>query len=225
MPRLPIAALMAICPMVAAAILVYAESGAHGIMQLLASTLDFRRVPTMLWYLPILLPMSAVMAISFGWLRLNGVAIPRPEVSIQRVAGLSGLFFPSALGEELGWSGYALDPLQNRLGALQATIILGLVWAAVHFVPLARADRTVAWIAWWSLETIALRVLIVWLYNNTARSLFAAALFHTTVNVTWQLFPIRGSYFDPRTTGLIVEVIAAFVIISKPGTHGPQRIV
>ncbi len=55
------------------------------------------------------------------------------------------------------------------------------------------------------------RVLIVWLYNNTGRSVFAAALFHMTINVAWQLFPIHGSYFDPRSSGVITAVIAVII--------------
>jgi hypothetical protein len=62
-------------------------------------------------------------------------------------------------------------------------------------------------------ETVALRVIVVWLYNNTAKSVFAAALFHTTINVTWQLFPIQGSFFDPRITGAIAAFVAAAVIV------------
>jgi hypothetical protein len=36
--------------------------------------------------------------------------------------------------------------------------------------------RTAGWIAWWSLNTVALGVLFTWLYNNTGHSVFAAAL-------------------------------------------------
>ena len=40
--------------------------------------------------------------------------------------------------------------------------------------------------------------LIVWLCNNTGQSVFAAALFHATLNLTWMLFPVYGSHFDMR---------------------------
>ena len=29
-------------------------------------------------------------------------------------------------------------------------------------------------------------------------------LFHAMINLCWQLFPIHGSYFDPRLNGLII---------------------
>ena len=75
-----------------------------------------------------------------------------------------------------------------------------------------------SWIGWWSLGTVAMRVLIVWLYNNTGKTVFAAALLHAMGNVCWQLFPVHGSYFDPRTNG-IATVLAAFAVTVVWGPH------
>lgn len=74
-----------------------------------------------------------------------------------------------------------------------------------------------AWIAWWSLGTVAIRVLIVWLYNNTGRSVFAASLFHATTNVSTITF---ASYYDPRITGSILALVAAIVAVA----WGPHRL-
>jgi hypothetical protein len=88
-----------------------------------------------------------------------------------------------------------------------------LVWAVWHSVPFLQAQRSAAWIAWQSLNLVASRVLLVWLYNNTGKSVFAAAVFHATQNVSWQLFPVNGSYYDPRVTGLIMTSAAVIVIV------------
>lgn len=127
--------------------------------------------------------------------------------------GLCAAFFVGALGEELGWSGYAIDPMQARWGALRASIVLGLIWAVYHYLGLAQANRSIAWVAWWSVGTVASRVIITWLYNNSGKSVLAAALFHMTINVTWQLFPVNGSYYDPSVTGLILAAVAAIVVV------------
>ena len=213
LPGLPVASLGAVCPATAAVIVVYREHKSAGVTALLKRAFDFTRITAKVWYIPALLLMPLVMALSFGVLRLAGVPVPIPRLAILPVLLLCILFFISALAEELGWSGYATDPLQERLSAFWASLALGIVWAIVHYVALVQAHRPWVWIAWWSLFTVAARVLIVWLYNNTGRSVFAAALFHMMINVTWQLFPVHGSYYDPRITGLLAAAAAVIVVV------------
>lgn len=213
LPGLPVAALMAVCPGLAALILAYRENGASGAKALLKRVFDYKRITAKIWYAPVLLLMPVVMVLSFGVLRLTGIPVPAPLIEVLPTLIMCVAFFIGAVGEELGWSGYAIDPMQNRLGALQASIVLGLIWAIYHYIGLAQTHRSVAWIAWWSLGTVALRVIMVWLYNNTGKSVFAMALFHMTINVTWQLFPVNGSYYDPSVTGSISALVAVFIIV------------
>ena len=233
LPGLPVSALMFVCPVAAAAILLYRERKFAGVKQLLARALDFKRVTATIWYVPTLLLMPCIMALSFGALRLMGVPVPVPLFSVDSIGTILVLFvaiFFAALCEELGWSGYALDPLQERFDALGAALLIGGEWAMWHFVPLLQVPRSPVFIAWWSLGTVAARVIIVWLYNNTGRSVFIAALFHSMMNLTWQMFPINGSYYDPRVTGLITAIVAAVVVtvwgprtLTRYGTHSGKR--
>ena len=134
---------------------------------LLERSFEYKRIRSKVWYAPILLLMPSVMVLSYGLMRLIGVPLPTPQFPVLEVLALLLVFFIAALGEELGWSGYVLDPMQDRWGALRAGILLGLVWAAWHIIPLLQAHRSPAWIAWWCLGTVTMRVLMVWLYNNT----------------------------------------------------------
>ena len=132
--------------------------------------------------------------------------------------GPSGCFWASlqaAFARQLGWSGYAVDPLQDELGAFMAAMAEGVVWAAWHFIPLAEAHRSIGFVAWWTVNTIAMRVVIVWLYNNTGRSVFMAALLHAMSNLTWQLFPVNGSFYDPRVTAPITALVAVLVVAAR----------
>lgn len=221
LPRLPVAALMAVCPMTAALILVYGEDKAAGVVALLKRSFDYKRIGAKVWYAPILLLMLGTTALSYGVMRWMGVPLPAPQLPVLTALVLFVVFFIAALGEELGWSGYVTDPMQVRWGALQTGILLGLVWAAFHIVALVQAQRSPPWIAWWCLNTVATRVVMVWLYNNTGQSVFAAALFHTTTNLTWMLFPVQGSYFDPRVIGLIMTFVAAIITV----VWGPRTLV
>jgi membrane protease YdiL (CAAX protease family) len=127
-------------------------------------------------------------------------------------------FFVAAECEELGWSGYATDPLQERSNALVASLLIGLVWSEFHFVPLLQAHRTLEWIAWWSLGTVSLRVLLVWLYNNTGQSVFVTALAHAMGNLS-QIGPFltygAGGYPIEalRLQCLITTLVALTVVI------------
>ncbi|HET6578308.1 MAG TPA: hypothetical protein VFG66_08295 [Gemmatimonadales bacterium] len=58
---------------------------------------------------------------------------------------------------------------------------------------------------------MANRVLIVWIYNNTGRRVFAAIPFHEIGNVSRRMFSNAGSHYDPRVTGLILAFVAAIV--------------
>ncbi len=212
LPGIPLSGFGFTCIPTAAAILAYRQRGFAGVTNLLKRSLDWKRIQAKIWFVPTVLLMPCIMSLSYWVTKFIGIPLPVPQLSLARTIALLIAFFVGALSEELGWSGYAIDPLQDRFGAVWAGIFLGLVWAAFHFVPLVEAHRSLLYMAWWSLGTVAIRVIIVWLYNNTGKSVFAAALFHTMINVTWQLFPINGSYYDPRVTSPIISVVAVLVV-------------
>ena len=213
LPGLPLSSLMWVCPAIAASILVYRENKIEGVIELLKRAFDYPRIKEKVWYAPTILLMPGVTVLAYAVMRLKGWPLPAPQFSVLAALMMFVTFFVCALGEELGWSGYVIDPLQDRRSALQASVLLGLVWAAWHLVPLIQADRSPEWIGWWSLYTAASRILMTWLYNNTGKSVFAAALYHDMSNLSWQLFPNHGSHWEPRVVGLITAFAAAIVTV------------
>ena len=213
LPGVPFSSLSAFCPLLAALVLVFAESKTAGVVALLKRAFDFQRIRRKRWYLPVVLLMPGVSVLVYGLMRWMNMPVPAPQLSVMPTLLMFLAFFAGALGEELGWSGYAIGPMQARCKALQAGVLLGLVTALWHIAPLVQAHRPVAWMAWWSLYAVAARVLIVWLYNYTGNSVFAAALFHTMLNLSWMLFPVYGSFFDPRLAGLVMALVAAMVAV------------
>jgi membrane protease YdiL (CAAX protease family) len=212
MPGLPMAALMFVCPGLAALVLVGRARGSTGVRALFNRAIDYKAVKPRAWYLPVLLLNPAVFALSYIVMRMLGTPVPGPKLEILPAFALCAVFLVSALGEELGWTGYAIDPLQQRWGALRAGLLLGAAGAVFHWVALAEAHRSFGWIAWWSLWTIAQRLIMVWLYNRTRNSMVAIVLLHASSNICWQLFPVRGSFFDPRIAGLITAFLALLAI-------------
>ncbi|MBI1212276.1 MAG: CPBP family intramembrane metalloprotease [Alphaproteobacteria bacterium] len=223
LPKLPLSALAVVCPMLAAVILEYRRAGLSAASSLLERAFDYRRIASLRWFAPILLLAPAIMVASYWIMWAMGLPLPPFELQITRAVFLFAVFFVSGLLEELGWSGYAIDPLQEQYGALGGALIVGVVWAAWHLIPLLQVDRPFDWIAAWTLGTVALRVLTVWIYNNTGHSVFAAAVFHAMCNLSWQMFPVAGSAYDARITGPLEALIAALVV-AYFGTRTLRRI-
>ena len=94
----------------AAAILVYRENGRSGVVALLKRSFDFKRVRATIWYVPIILLMPGIMVLSYVAMRLMGVVLPIPQFSFATTLMLLAVCFIAAIGEELGWLGYAIDP-------------------------------------------------------------------------------------------------------------------
>jgi hypothetical protein len=62
-------------------------------------------------------------------------------------------------------------------------------------------------------HTAVCAIVIVWLFNNTGKSIFAAIVFHPTSNVSQFLFPTYGSHYDPSVAGVILALTAAAVAV------------
>ena len=213
MPGLSVSAFAAFAPMAAALVLVYRDGGTAGVLALLSRSFDFKRIQDMRWLVPVVFLMPAVNLAVYGLMRWMGTPLPAAQFQLFPALLMFIAFFVGALGEELGWSGYALDPMQARWGALGASVLLGLVGILWHLTPLLLMGRSPTWIAWWCLYALTFRILAVWLYNNTGKSVFAPTLFHTTVNMAYMGFPVYGSHFDMRLAGLVMAGAALLVIV------------
>lgn len=208
---LPVSSLMIIAPVVAAVILVWRQEGPDAAKRLLRSAFDYRRIRKRAWYVPSLFFWPAAMVLQYGLMKLMRVPLPDPRIPVPAVAVSFGVFFIAAFGEEVGWQGFAIHPLRDRWNALTASIILGIVWAVWHIVPLIQLNRAPAWIAWQCMSMVAIRVLIVWLYVNTGKSVFATILFHAMNNVTTVLLPNFGWHYDPFVAFVTLSLAAAVI--------------
>ena len=212
LPGLPISALAAFVPALAACILVYKNNRFVGILQLLQRSFDFKRISSKKWYFAIILINPAIAVLAYWLMLAIGKSLPNPAPLTLAVVPMFIVFFIAALGEEIGWSGYAAEQLLSTWKIILIGIFIGVVWAVWHFTPLLQARRSMEWIAWWSLETISLRVIMVWIYAQSGRSVFGMALFHAMINLCWQLFPVNGSYYDPLVFGLLTFGVAVIVV-------------
>jgi uncharacterized protein len=218
---LPVSALMTFLPMIAALVLVYRESGVSGAKTLLSRALDYRRIKGVGWVLTALLLMPIVFIAEHGVLRLAGQALPELQFfSIAKIAAFALIFFVGAIGEELGWQGYAYAGLRNGRSALETALIIGVVWALWHVIPFIEMGRSLDWTLWQCFGAIALRVIIVWLFVNTGQSVFIAVLFHVTINMPSGVVTTFEASFDPLVQFVILAIVAAIVV----GLWGPSTL-
>lgn len=211
---LPLTALQFVAPFVAALILVARQDGWAAVGRVLAHAVDPRTIRPWTWVIPIVIVMPAIYLAAWVIMSLMGRPLPEPEVAWQAVPVLVAIFLVTGFFEEVGWTGYALGPMQARYGALVAALVIGLVWAAFHLVADLQGGHDLGWIAWHRLGSVMLRVLIVSAVNNTGGSVLAAILLHASDNVAWQLFPNNGSHYDPAFVAPITALAALGITVA-----------
>ena len=159
--KLPIAALMSICPLLAAVMLVYKKRKIEGVKELLKIAFDFKKINNKKWYVPIILLMPVIAVLSYLYIKMTGAILSESSISPSSLFVFFLVYFIGAIGEEVGWSGYIINPLQNKYGALKASTIIGITWAVWHIIPYDQAHQTTGWIVWQYIGTVCLRIIMV----------------------------------------------------------------
>jgi len=220
-PNVSLFNLATFVPALSALILVYKKNKGAGVKALLRRSYDFRQIKLKIWYLPVFFLYPVIVFVQYGLAILSGSEVSSPHFSFATPIVLVALFI-AALGEELGWTGYLFDPMEARFGTLNAAILMGLIWAAFHIPLFAPSAPSLSWIAWQLTYIAATRVLFIWVYSNTGRSVFAVAATHATFNLGWQFFPATGgllvpSFYDPRSLAITtLSVVAAVLFLWGP---------
>jgi uncharacterized protein len=209
---LPLSALMTFCPMIAAVILIYRKQKMLGVKQLLKQVFDFKKIHNKKWYVPIVLLLPIIALLSFWYVKFTRILIPSATFSLLSICILFIAYFIAAIGEELGWSGYIINPMQNKYGALKASIIVGIIWAVWHIIPYYQAHQTTYWIIWQCIGTVFLRIIMVWIFNNAGKSVFAMVLFHTMINISPYLISNYGANYNPFIFCMLLMIVVIIII-------------
>ena len=132
------------------------------------------------WYAVALVTLSLVHLAGVALASLWGRQFPS---HLERFA-LLPLSLIANLGEEIGWRGYALPYLQQRFHSLTASLILGVVWAAFHWVGFLQ-NPTLSWgfLVVGSLMLIAMSIVLTWVFNHSRQSVIVAAAAHAMYDV------------------------------------------
>ncbi|MCP4541117.1 MAG: CPBP family intramembrane metalloprotease [Chloroflexi bacterium] len=203
--------IIALAPITAALILAYRANRAEGAKSLLKRCFDYKSITRKIWYAPILFLMPVLFLLALGITILTGETLPEALFPVAATPVAFLMFFIFALFEEIGWMGYAFDPMEKRWNALVASIILGSIWATWHIPLYMLSGQDSQRVIVQLLSLAAIRTLIVWLYNNTGKNVFATILIHAVYNVCTLAIASFYTSLGHLITCIFILIIAVIV--------------
>ncbi|ELZ32428.1 abortive infection protein [Halogeometricum pallidum JCM 14848] len=184
-----------------------------------ASQITKWRVGWKWWFVALGLPLVAAALIAVGIFAVRGPidfgrALPSPLLFVGLF--LFTLVLSGGLNEEPGWRGFAQARLNERYGAFNASLIIGVVWAGWH-LPYFLAPVTphssfplvnqVGWVG----GILTLSVILAWAYNSTGSVLIVMVL-HAMANTADVLIPLVPNeilidgVINERAVGIVTVV-------------------
>jgi uncharacterized protein len=231
LPWMPFAAILSIFGLALPAFLVTAATdGKEGARELLSRI--FRWRVGVHWYLLALF--GLLLATLLGAIPFFGLG-PIEELAqkwellftLYLWGGMWGILVPFVLinlWEETGWTGFMQHTLQERHGPLLASVIVAPFFALIHLpayfvsgwlggkdASLGDFPSVLLQVGITAVFAIFLRVVIMWLYNGSGRSVLIVALFHSAFNATSgseNITPI----LVPGTAASLISIAAVAVI-------------
>jgi membrane protease YdiL (CAAX protease family) len=198
-------------PALAAIAVTAIVEGSSGVKALLGRAVQWRAGWP--WYVVAVgLPIALGLAVAGLHRLMGGSANAGPGDPLALIAILALL----VVGEEIGWRGFALPRLQARFGALGASLVLGVLWAAWHLANTAipGLERYGYAFPAFALFVVAQTVLFTWIANHTRGSVLLAWLFHAAINVAGSQFaigdPVRQWWLSGAVFGVVALVVLAF---------------
>jgi len=190
-------------PTISAVLLIGLSEGRDGVKSFLKKVLHWR--VGFQWYLVVLFSVATIAYLAIGIGMMFGIAAPELSlpnglprgalIGFMPIIFLINIFVGGPLAEDIGWRGYILPKMRERMSALNASLIIGVVWAVWHlpyfiFPAWRSAVGNVPFI-WFMLLTTSWSVLFAWVYVNT-ESILMPVLFHAAINTTLGTLGVLG---------------------------------
>lgn len=206
-------------PFIAACMLVYMENGKLGLRRFLARILDYKRIKDKSWLITAIFLLPALYVATYVVMRLTALPVPQHLNLSMALLGALAIFTIAATVEELGYSAYATDALQEKFSAINTSLIVGVPWALWHLPSMIKMSQTSQLIVWGLLATVAFRVITVWIYNNSNCSLFAVVIAHAIATTARTAFPggRQGYELGGGTISYSIIILAAIFVTALWG--------
>jgi membrane protease YdiL (CAAX protease family) len=169
-----------------------------------------------IWYaVAIALPVLMV-AIVVGWGQLigqsAGVGVAIPASALAGALALNAWMW--LITEETAWRGFALPRLERRFSPLVASIVLGFVWALWHLPLFFISGSFQSGIPFggFVISTVAISLIIGWLFTHARGSVLIAALFHAVTDVSIAFGGVMTSGTSLFWATVVVQVMVAAAV-------------
>jgi membrane protease YdiL (CAAX protease family) len=170
------------------------------------SLVDFRRVSPGWWILllfayPLIAGLACLLSLAFGQ-GLPGASLLKQIIQnpVLLLPNLVQFLVAGPLAEELGWRGFALPRMFERMGKITASLLLSLIWWAWHLPLFFFPGSTHFKFGWFTPEfwlflatVVALGLVIGLAYGSNRNSLLAAVTMHFVYNLTMNLISPVGT--------------------------------
>lgn len=201
-------------PTIASILITWLTDGKDGVRQFLRRVVHWR--VGIQWYL---VTLFGIAVIAFAAQGLNIWLFDGAPITLELPAGIPedgllvalpiiffvNIFFGGPLAEDIGWRGYALPKLRQKMNAFSASLVIGVVWVVWHlpffWIPEGRNAVGGIPLLWFALMTTAWSVLFAWVYVNT-ESILMPILFHAAVNTTLGTLGVLG-----QSTGNLIPIM------------------
>jgi CAAX protease family protein len=213
-------------PGFAALIVAAAIGGLGGVRTLLRPLLMWR--VGLGWYsVALLLPPLLVLA-AIGLSVLLSGPLPQFSHTFGPQLALLPILLLFNMGEEIGWRGFALPRLQVRQNALNASLVLGVIWGLWHapkFFLAGQGTSALPFFLAFLVSVIAETMLITWVYNSTGGSLLLVTLFHFSSDAFLTMFlPAWISPSGVPLTFALMTLMQIVVVVFLAVHEGPVRL-
>jgi len=120
----------------------------------------------------------------------------------------------TSIPEEVGWRGFALPRLQDRAGAVYASLAVGALWALWHLPLFFNPQAVQIGISFplFFAATLSGSMLFTWVFNGTGGSLLMVAFLHSSFNAGNVFLPLL-----PQVTGTQLQLVLYFGVITLVG--------
>jgi membrane protease YdiL (CAAX protease family) len=221
--RAPLSLRLAILVVVSAAPVAFVVSMAYSripaVKRLLSSLVRLRGVVgwslLALVFYPALILLAVPITSLIGRQPIAAFRLPGPGaagVGLIPVKFLYQFFFFNAVGEEVGWRGFALPRLQARYSPLMASLIVALFWVPWHLLLWKAQGAPVETLAFWLSENTVLiilsSVITTYFYNRARGSILVTGILHAAGNSTARLL-----YGLDLSAYVVLKALVALVVV------------